>query len=324
MQEQGNRMTGTRPQGDAAAQESTCEGRRPRQMTVAAGLLAAAFLPRIADYLLGCFASGAEVDPTNAAGGIAVGLGIRALLMGSLLLAVLRGRSPRFWTLVWLEICVLDLFARCHDDIFLDPWRALLLVISMILQMATVWVLFRPACDEWLEVKAWRLLSRIDRGWPGIVTGAVKAAIPAVLLFGGISVVLPHVSQTPGPISRQSARHCPIPLPDKASDIQCLRYHHAQAYRECVRFQAPVQDCIAHAKRLIPVEPEAFRLPEAGDSSLEARMQRMDWFPVSLDLPRWFDVGRVTNGLRIDRPTPLGPRIWIDLDRGVFYYMVTD
>lgn len=63
----------------------------PRQMTLAARLLVAAFVLRIADYLLGCFAPSAEVDWSNTPGWIAIGLGIRSLFVGVLLLEVCQG-----------------------------------------------------------------------------------------------------------------------------------------------------------------------------------------------------------------------------------------
>ncbi len=35
----------------------------------------------------------------------------------------------------------------------------------------------------------------------------------------------------------------------------------------------------------------------------------------------WFDVDKTVNGLYIGEDEMLKPQIWIDLDRGIFYFM---
>jgi hypothetical protein len=295
---------------------------RPRQVTLAAWLLVAAFLPRTADYLLGCFVPDAEVDWTNTPGWIAIGLGIRALFVGVLLLEVFRGRQGRFWVFVWLGICIFDLVDRA-DVALLNPLWAVLPILSIVLQGVAVWLLHRPTCDAWAQERSWRRLAWYDRGMPGIVVGAAKAAIPALVLASVLAVCLPHMSQTPGPISRERARNCPISLPATADDVQYSRYSHVQAYMEFVRFKASAADCIAHAKGLVKTEPKSFHL-QKGNSDSEAQLERRNWFSCSLRVPRWFDVQNVTNGLKTRGDGPSQPTIWIDMDRGVFYSMVTD
>lgn len=42
-----------------------------------------------------------------------------------------------------------------------------------------------------------------------------------------------------------------------------------------------------------------------------------------LDVP-WFDIENIKDGLSAGTGGPLVPTVWVDSQRGVFYYMVTD
>ncbi len=122
--------------------------------------------------------------------------------------------------------------------------------------------------------------------------------------------------QTSHPISRQEASRYfrPDELPAGAHDIQ-----YADSYCQVsptfeifVRFEAPVPECLSWAASKFP----NIRLEQL-DTAVEPRTSN------GAD-PKWFDIHRIAKGVTGGKGYEGEPKIWIDTDRGIFYYSMTD
>ena len=88
-----------------------------------------------------------------------------------------------------------------------------------------------------------------------------------------------------------------------------------------VRFHAPVADSEAHAKKL---------MPDATINTIEAIPSELAFYHLTKFPPNtsyildWFDVQNIANGFRFGEPGPGKAVIYVDRDRGIFYYRMTD
>ncbi len=130
--------------------------------------------------------------------------------------------------------------------------------------------------------------------------------------------LFPHGYESPGPLTlAQAQSHCPIALPASAVNIRIATYSHAVQFVQYVRFEAPVADCSAHAKSLLPGAAESrFDASAAGFGPPFNPGAFRDLTP--------FDWRGIKNGVQYGTGGPSEPCIRIDLDRGVFYYQMTD
>lgn len=161
-----------------------------------------------------------------------------------------------------------------------------------------------------------------------------------VLLFGGYSALrsfLAHdeffgpadnfVTKVDSPLTLEQAREeLSFPLPDEASDIYYAHYFQWIAYDFIVKFKAPVEVCKSHALLLVEQYNE-----NEGNVDRHIPLEFMDIIkpprilqisePLNVD---WFDVQHIKSGLMIGKDNPSQPCIWIDADRNLFYYRMTD
>ena len=157
-----------------------------------------------------------------------------------------------------------------------------------------------------------------------------KLSILAFVLFMVWAVFLPHKTETKGPQSLEDSSSCPIPLPLTARNIQYASWHQWNFFQEYVRFEAPVEDCrhhvpavLAHWRKTFD-DPMAYKdvgplVPFTDPSDNELGL------PIAsgvVDVP-WFDVHKIANGEAAGGGSGR-PKIWIDLDRGIFYYRLLD
>ena len=130
------------------------------------------------------------------------------------------------------------------------------------------------------------------------------------------------VLQTSGPLSLADVRSrsdCPIPLPEAATNIQYAVWSLWQASQTFVRFDAPVSDCLTHAETVM--EPFAQR---AAANIASANIVGPLPAP-SVSSPRdltvaWFDLPRFSAGIRFQMVDGRAPTVWVDTNRGCFYY----
>jgi hypothetical protein len=161
----------------------------------------------------------------------------------------------------------------------------------------------------------------------------------AALLAGGYSVLIylspfshmeAGITITPSPVSLGLAeKNCPISMPQSATNIQYGIWSLWQASMTYVRFEAPVDDCLKHAEKVlnehalscnltgvsIVTNTDLPKLPNPGTPAKN--------FDVS-----WFDVEAISGGiqfeLKSDPNRNSSPIIYIDQNRGAFYYKYYD
>ena len=134
------------------------------------------------------------------------------------------------------------------------------------------------------------------------------------------------VTKVDSPISLEQARkELKLPLPDEATDIYYAHYHQMISYMFMVKFSAPLDVCKSHALDIIQrfnennpdlhinLEFSAIAEPPAGDGNLAP--------PLNVT---WFDTHNIKNGFMIAGNGLSQPSIWIDADRNLFYYSLTD
>ena len=127
------------------------------------------------------------------------------------------------------------------------------------------------------------------------------------------------------PVSLDKAREdMDLPLPDGAKSILYAQYSRWIAYEFILKFEAPLEVCKSHAlallrrhnedKRIDPVPVELRPFAPTPDSTPKK------WV---LDVP-WFDVHNIKNGFVGGDSGSSLPMIWIDAERGIFYYRCHD
>jgi len=123
-----------------------------------------------------------------------------------------------------------------------------------------------------------------------------------------------HISETSQPVTREEAlKHLkPSSLPASARDIQyyLMFMQVTPGFTQCVRFEAPVDDCKTLAHDLLGL---ALLVPVSHPSR-----------PRSSDVPAWFEPNNITKGIMGGKGYDGQPKIWIDEERGIYYFYLTD
>ena len=166
----------------------------------------------------------------------------------------------------------------------------------------------------------WRTLCRFGSG--------------IVLLFLGGVVILAGIWFLKGPdiLERYEkpmtydeavkGKHLRFPFPKSAHHIQYALYGDWQAYDCRVRFEAPVQDCLDHMATVIAWNDQPYHRKS---DYPRTEVTRVD--PVGagyLEEIPWFDVDAIHHGIALGKSASHTPRIWVDTDRGVFYFAESD
>jgi hypothetical protein len=143
--------------------------------------------------------------------------------------------------------------------------------------------------------------------------------------FGGPAEIFATKADSPFTLE-QARKNIRLPLPDEASDIYYAYYAQWIAYDFIVKFKAPVETCKSHAMLLIKQynenEGNADRhIPLEFKDITEPPQMVQIGPPLNVD---WFDVSHIKNGLMIAGNNSMQPSIWIDTDRNLFYYRLTD
>jgi hypothetical protein len=134
------------------------------------------------------------------------------------------------------------------------------------------------------------------------------------------------IVQSHRPETVQEARkHIDFEFPDSAKNIQYAYFSAFHAFDEVLRFEAPPADCRAIAERIIA----KYNLDNPGSAvgalhKLDPTLQDPSEHgrPVvspELSAP-WFDPNTIRSGLVGGVNEGDGPKIWIDTERGIFYF----
>lgn len=130
------------------------------------------------------------------------------------------------------------------------------------------------------------------------------------------------VIQTSAPLSLSAARaraDCPIALPDNATNIQFAVWSLWQASQTFVRFDAPVPDCLEHARTVLRPYAQRARLSIVSTNIIGPLPAPLVVSPRDLAIP-WFDLPRFSAGVSFMVSAERAPTVWVDTNRGCFYY----
>ena len=123
----------------------------------------------------------------------------------------------------------------------------------------------------------------------------------------------------------QAQKEFQFPLPPNAKNISYGLWSCGIGHEEYVRFEAPPETCLAH----VAVVLEAYSPKEkvASQPSLPATSKITaipgPWTSQEIDIS-WFDVQNIRNGVTAGSFGSQLPMVWVDTDRGVFYFRLTD
>ena len=113
-----------------------------------------------------------------------------------------------------------------------------------------------------------------------------------------------------------------FPLPPSAHDIYYGTYGAWQAYGLVVRFDAPVRDCIKHIDTVLAWDDRNYNRTSSYSRITVTNVEPVDaGFPTPV---RWFTPEKITRGIYAGAFGPHTPRIWVDLDKGTFYFLEMD
>jgi hypothetical protein len=125
----------------------------------------------------------------------------------------------------------------------------------------------------------------------------------------------------------------PIPVPTSAKWVRFSEFGFWKAYDLQVRFSAPCDDCIKAAEDIL-VQHGAGKSGNRPALRIEIKNGRYvvskndDFLPDLHGIQEgnkwWFRPDKIRNGVFFYAGGGLSPHIWIDTDRKVFLYKVTD
>lgn len=118
-----------------------------------------------------------------------------------------------------------------------------------------------------------------------------------------------------------------FPLPEVAKNIQFASWSFGFAYERLVKFEAPVSVCERHVAEVLKQHEMWWKstgLPKQETLQTE-EVDHVDYEEFHMLKPTpWFDPGSIKKCLHVGKPGCSVPEIWIDQEKGVFYYRQTD
>jgi hypothetical protein len=177
-------------------------------------------------------------------------------------------------------------------------------------------------------------------GFSGWTLGCLGASLLLLLCFWGILKLgslwfgMSSEDRTNTPLDLQEARKDAgikdFPFPSSAHDIYYAQFACWQDYESLVRFQAPVKDCLASIPAVLKWARDDGSVQKPA-SYHPIHLKAAAVLPDSDDqhpVP-WFERAVITHGVyagwqSVDTPKEWWPvDIWIDTDKGVFYFKQT-
>lgn len=136
----------------------------------------------------------------------------------------------------------------------------------------------------------------------------------------------PTIEQTTKPLALEEARSkCPISLPREAKNIQYAYYSDATVHQSFVRFEVPYEIGLSHVDEVF--REHARRMKWTFKSPAEVALTEAPSLSVT-PMPQlhvgWFDVEKVHRGKTYGELNSWQPQVWIDVDRNVFFFCLTD
>jgi hypothetical protein len=113
-----------------------------------------------------------------------------------------------------------------------------------------------------------------------------------------------------------------FPFPESAHNIYYGIYGEWQAYTMIVRFDAPVQDCLKHIDTVLAWDDKTYGRTSSYPRVTVTNVERVD--AGFLTPTSWFTPDKITHGVHVGKGGGHVPQIWVDSDRGTFYFRETD
>jgi len=149
-----------------------------------------------------------------------------------------------------------------------------------------------------------------------VVPAGILVAL-GILGFVVCDLMFSETIRQDAPLTVERARQigCPIPLPEDATRVRFAVYHHWGKSETYLRFNADTAICKEWVATILDANKGS---PE------QVRLQNITTPPVikswgELGPLTWFNISRIMVG-SFSTGGPRGPEIWIDNDRGIFYY----
>lgn len=125
----------------------------------------------------------------------------------------------------------------------------------------------------------------------------------------------------------QAQKECPIPLPANAKNISYGHWSCGIGFEDYLRFEAPPETCLAHIAVVLeacsPKEHIASQPSLPKPNKIASPPQPVRSSSREFDVG-WFDIQNIRNGVTAGRGFSSDPQVWVDTNRGVFYYRITD
>ncbi|MPN05732.1 hypothetical protein SDC9_152985 [bioreactor metagenome] len=112
------------------------------------------------------------------------------------------------------------------------------------------------------------------------------------------------------------------PFPPSAHNIYYGIYGGGQAYTMIVRFDAPVEDCIKHIDTVLAWDDKNYSRTSSYPRVTVTNVEPVD--AGFLTPTAWFTPDEITHGIHVGEDGSHVPQIWVDSDKGTFYFRETD
>jgi len=113
-----------------------------------------------------------------------------------------------------------------------------------------------------------------------------------------------------------------FPFPASSHDIYYGVYGNWQEFTLIVRFDATLQDCTNAIRNLIAFDDAMMKRTSSYPRSSFTHIDPVD--TGSIKSAPWFAPNMITNGIYTGENGSHTPEIWVDLDKGRFYFKETD
>jgi hypothetical protein len=113
-----------------------------------------------------------------------------------------------------------------------------------------------------------------------------------------------------------------FPLPTSAHNIYYGIYGDWQAYTMIARFDAPTQDCLRHIDAVLAWDDKTYNRTSTYPRVTVTKVEPVD--AGFLTPTSWFTPDKIKQGIHVGEGGGHVPQIWVDLERGTFYFRETD
>jgi len=113
-----------------------------------------------------------------------------------------------------------------------------------------------------------------------------------------------------------------FPLPRSAHNIYYGIYGEWQAYTMIARFDAPTQDCLKHIDAVLAWDDKTYNRTSSYPRVTVTNVEPVD--AGFLTPTSWFTPDKIAHGVHVGEGGSHVPQIWVDLDKGTFYFRETD